>query len=448
MAGRNLTLTALRALDTRLQHLAGFVHRQVQQLENRAAPTPPPVLEPSDPDPFQARPEGPPAHWLERVRKAASGYLDPATSEQAPVQPFGFRAGDGSEEVVNPLANPDWTGEENPVETKPVPFDIKSLSGQAPKFSFRPAQQVNGAEKAPSYYAKGSEESREGEGEQGNGPPPSKRAISQRARIVFSGYGPQQAAKNPQLPEETGSPGASAVPPSSGGVTYSASLQYGERRQNRPTTGKDTEPNNHNLTGHASGLQPENLKSPKYDIGEDPKSTGQNSQNKPVLNYSSDRKSPSSQPGNSLFKATSTPGVNYQTSGQGKNPKVNFLPANQLQNSPGPTSFETVENNWPTKKVNNGTLSGEFLTKAPEYWNGGKDKETLSGRISRNISPFQNQVDINKRVKDYWPWPELPEETPVGAEADNWQLVRRKLEHLRRLDEEQRGSYGAGSLFN
>jgi hypothetical protein len=173
-------------------------------------------------------------------------------------------------------------------------------------------------------------------------------------------------------------------------------------------------------------------------------------QNKPAPLYSGDRKSPSSQPENLPSQTNSNPVGDYQPSPQSPNLKFGFLPANRQQNQSDTNAIGTIENNFSQTRVNGEGFSGEQMPKAPEYWSSEKTKENLSGQKGQNfkISPFQNEIDINRSGVDYRPWPELPEETPVENEATNWQLVRRKLEHLRRLDEEQRGSYGAGSLFN
>jgi hypothetical protein len=452
MAGRNLTLTALRALDTRLQHLAGFVHRRVEQFEKWAEPVSSPAFEPPDPDPSQPPPGEPPAHWLERVRRAVPGYLDPApaTSAEESARPFEFKAGVASEEITNPPALSNPVGVESPVEAKPVSSENKEPAEPAPKFSFRAARRANQSEKAPSDPKKGSEASRGTESEAGSPETRSMPPNFQRARLFFPGYGPERETGNTQPPQYTGSPAGSAVAASFGEVSYSATSQFGEDTLNQSQAGNKSAPGDSNLAGYSSGSPPEEFNSPQYGVAADSRSTGPALPNKPAPNYSGDRKSPASQPGNSPFQTNSNPVRDYRPSRQGHNLKFGILAVNKSQNPPVANTSGELKKSISRSQPKKGAVSNEPKLTATENWSDGQEKENFPNQKNQHIkiSPFQSGVDLNNAAEVYRPWPELPEETPVENEADNWQQVRRKMEHLRRLDEEQRGTYGASSLFN
>jgi hypothetical protein len=418
MAGRNLALAALRTLDRQIQGLAGFVHRQVQQIEKEREPATP------DPEPVQPEAGGPPAHWLERVRQAAPGFLDAPSGQSfqtasepqtapaitaVPAKNEGqtpetkspgskiFRPGE------HPKKSPELTANaeiefENPLEPDEID-QAGSISG---------GESIYEGESRAGAVAAGKKESRPGQ------------QHYRRAEIVFPDRVYERSTRSSEQPPVAFERNNLSLQATLSGLN---SVPEPQDRKKQPgislkeREGKQTSPK---PAGFPSELLPETKEGREIvEIAEFP-STGQPDQPEQNANLPAERK-------------PAFTGINYKASRTAEN--VYSRQSGKKSNFSFKTESELPLN--PPAKANPGFEN--------YFSHSGNAVEIENGPDSRNWSKSWG-TERGKTVAEEQPWPELPEDVPVAM--DNSRQVRRELEHLQRLEEEQRGTYGTGRLFD
>ena len=451
MPGRNLTLAALRTLDQRLQGLAGFVHGRVQQLEKRAEREVAPALEPLEPAPPRTPPAAPPANWMERVRQAAPGYLDPAGSAHEPARPFETKVGADPEETPG-LGETGHSGlEKIPAGAKPgmlFSFWNKKPAETAPPTRSEPLHRVGGEEKTPPNLIPGNEDSQEGESpagkrKAGKTETDPRFSPSRRARIVFPGFSPGRDKPGSQPLAHAGRVDTAVSRATFRELNHSSNLPNQDVIPNPPPARKVAGENSSKLTGFSPGPVPEPCEVSRNDGAAYNPPTGQSLRNKPDINFQRSQKdSPSQKRDSQVQPEADLPGV-VQVSKQNHAPTFSYQSAPE----PGPDRQATANPGQETSysQAKSGLNSREHIP-VYNFNSTGKDKETTKHKT--DFWQFGKETQATTPPGEYRPWPELSEGDLIENEGADWQLVRRKLDHLRRLEEEQRGSYGTGGLFN
>lgn len=426
MARRNFTLVILQALDRNLQNLADLVHRQAQSAAGRTQPaaTPEPALSPT------TGPGSPPAHWLERVRQAAPQFLEPG---QTPERPTGqLPAAAANEGTLPELENPSG------LELSPQPA--------------RPDQTANAShDRLENTQA--------------------------RVRLVFPG---NKANSNP--PQST----AKAKPDDlESGLTEPESIEK-DRAENRPLSRDGLEnpvlkpgPANQSTasrkpgrgqpkTGRVGAEIPEAKKfNPTMQTSNQPQSLAAAHSNRadPARKVAQPMTS-SANPGwprppvqdrNAAALPPARGATHFKVSPQGP-------PVASTARLPATGNDPTLEARL--RRLEEILITGEPPANRPPDYQTIKPVRALAGTSERPAAlttlqgnagesqphfsrQFSVQTEIDRAASTNLTdrnWPELPVDPSPENEEGLW--AWRKLEHLARLEQEQRGTYGTGRLFD
>jgi hypothetical protein len=425
MARRNFSLMVLQALDRNLQNLAAFVHRQTQSAANQAHPEvrPAPVVRET------GNPGGPPAHWLERVRQgqAASQFLESGLLPGMPA----------TEDAAFPHKD------------NPIP-ESRPLSGPEPLAGTRPAR--------PAYVT------RPGLENSGNRP----------ARVRFALRGNPAAAIRRWPPGSNSPEEAAAKPFEAGPLEIEKAPLTPEDLPAKPDSSEERvrEPIKDDLSSKiAKQAETEEKiagKQVRFEAGmfeaENPEgekhrfNRAEPASNLPQL----DSTSPES---------AGKPVINKITGQASSQPEVRSagFPPGEVNRKASPVS-ETEREPWanPTAPIRENRLEvkpaglkdrlkpptipnwppDDRIFEAARGITGPPDRPVVSATTNNHPGPalMGQPADDHSTVPDNRPWPELPEES--FPENEEWPGTWRKLEHLARLEREQRGVYGTGRLFD
>lgn len=459
MAGRNLTLAALKTLDRRLHDLAGFVHQRVQQAEDRAEKAVSPRRETPEPQVFEIQPGGPPAHWLEKVRQAqvAPGFHDAASGQAGEI------TGPGEAIPVEKEQNspePQGLDEQTPATgarpTNPSAPETGKTPGPAAKIGINSDYQTEAHETArPGNKAEGEETLSAGNSVAARQPETgtkSSPAPVRRSRIIFPNYGPDRPDRDEQ--------GSQAVPAKSEAENLPDPAAYSYRETSflsNPPTGENT--------SETPGAGKKGVKNTVR-----PMSLSNEARTEPGAGANDTKRAGFEQPAQSPAKGHFThysggPNANWSPENKSASQIRAGLPDENIpvrhlwhqvnfgrQNEKGPASLMaranlSLENYFPNIRTEDGDNFERHIPKQNNNYQSKKERETQ--KISNLLDFHRNtQKSMSEPETETRPWPELPPEDLIESEIGGWQQIRRKIEHLQRLEDEQRGTYGTGRLFD